>query len=209
MTMMERRLLPTIVVCCFLTVEAAAIERDTRDRAPEKAVWDWTAEERLAARRHAAHASDGEADMVDSSRLARPDAGFAIDGRRNPELFLSHELMAFLLGMKTASTAETTRNRAHHESAIRELGWEPTEFWRHLDAASTTYDDILRSAANEPSTEESRSLCNARFDVLTAMRAKYRRFDEFLYLAIAPRGVLSSHAAPAEEWSLWLERGCR
>lgn len=195
-----------ITLFCCAAVDAV---RGERNEGAVKKAWEWSLEERITARRNATPVVDGHPGTGDSIRTNGSVARFVIDGRRNPELFLTHELMALLLDASTPDSTATMRTRAGYESKIRDLGWEPAVFWRDLDMASVTYATISRSAAGEPTTEQNRAICAARFNALIAMRAKYRRFDEFLYRAVASRSALGSDAPPTEQWLTWLEGGCR
>lgn len=179
-----------VLVCSFGAETLRAAEHKVRKS------WEWTAAERLVARRDAQSVGD------DHTTLKVPVPRFFIDGRRRPELFMSHELMAFLLGTAPA-------DRRGHDAVILSLGWDPAVFWRDLESASAEHTAISRAAAGNPTLAQDRAMCAARFDALTAMRTRYRRFDEFLYVAIATENALVSDTVPSEQWLLWLEEGCR
>jgi len=55
----------------------------------------------------------------------------------------------------------------------------------------------------------SRQLCALRATILADMRQKYPRFDEFLYVAVAPRGTYFSDDVRPASWLRWLEGGCK
>lgn len=202
------RLIVFQVVLLFCCVSTFAAEPERRE--VSKQPWQWTLDDRLASRTDPVAARERTRVHVQESGAASAAPGFIIDGKRNPELFLSHELMALLLSTAGTDDAASQRTRASYDSAVEELGWEATTFWRDFADASGEFVHLTQdSAGPERTSALSARICSARVDALITMRRRYARFDEFLYLHVAPRHVVTSEGSGNTEWLRWLERGCR
>jgi hypothetical protein len=179
----------------------------------ERAPWLLSTDERLALRFDSRAAAERMRVYAQSSddELSAMLPPFLIDGRRNPELLLPSELMAFLLAaIHDAGSARAGSARTRYSLTVEALQWDVDRFWADLDEASSRFAALLReSTVSKRSDETSIRLCESRIAALSEMRKRYDRFDEFLYRAIAPETVLTSDRAPARTWLLWLERGCK
>lgn len=185
---------------------AAAFMLALSAAAQEAPPWTLTTAERIQAR-------------LDPKRIAmRADAakttshvGFVIDGGRNPELFLPSELMSFFLSDLITGTPEhRVRDRRSYDPALQQLGWSSVAFWSDVDAVSADYLRLVQEGGGEHrSAELSRRICAERVAVLNTLRAKYSRFDEFLYGTFAPRQSIVAAEPLSAERLLWIEEGCR
>lgn len=137
-------------------------------------------------------------------------AAFVIDGREHPELFMPSELIASLLNTQDDDQQVTVRLRGAYIPWLSQFRWPAPAFWHDLDSAATRYWQLL-NAANTPirSPDTSRAICRERALVLSTMRRKYPRFDEFLYVAVAPPLTLASDSDRPTDWLLWIEDGCK
>jgi hypothetical protein len=179
-----------------------------------KPAWEWSDDERLAAR------------FDDAARLARVDAFVAdrattgagvktlaastarpvdvILGSQHPELLMPYEVLGAYLRAaygKEDAVAATARNDARSKAA--QLGL-PSDFLDVLEHESTSLIAILRQEVDLRLTtshltggelraqlsklkEYEAAECPLRMQTITRLRARYgKRFDEFLYSAIAP-----------------------
>ena len=174
--------------------------------AQERPPWTLTTSERIAAR------VDGKAmAMRADASASKSRGGFVLDGSRNPELFLPSELMSFFLSDFIAGSASfRDRNRRSYDDAMQRLGWNPSEFWSDADAVSAAYLRLVQQGgAHNRSAEVSRQICSERVAVLNRLRAKYPRFDEFLYGTFAPRQSIVAAESTSADRLLWIEEGCR
>jgi len=193
----------------FAVLALLALVASGQEKSLPKATeaWKWTIEQRIAARLdpagmaarrhvHALHNSDN------------PDYNppvFVIEGEANPELFLPHELMTFLI---VDSDPRFPTGRLRYEPVLARFGWEPQAFWG--DVRSIAADYIRLQEQNpRPTADVSRQLCALRVTALAEMRQKYQRFDEFLYVGVAPRGTLFSSDVHPSNWLRWLDGGCK
>ncbi len=112
----------------------------------ERRPWEWTLEERLKERLDAVKirerdaAADpretaGSSNKTDDIAVVAKDRPFEyrIDGRRNPELFLSFELVDTLLTGLSHDEATRASQRQHKQKAIRSLGYDDQAFWASLE----------------------------------------------------------------------------
>jgi hypothetical protein len=134
-----------------------------------------------------------------------------VDGSRNPELFLSGDLTGILLNsIRPEYLAHSTEMHERLNPWLLSFDWNPTIFWHDLDAASIEYMRLIHEEGHtRRSGEVSRQICGSRIAVLTAMRQKYERFDEFLYRAIAPNHIMTIDDGASAAWLLWVEGGCK
>ena len=203
--------------------------------APQSKVpWDWTIEDRLAARfdpdknreRQLAYeakypqAAGANAQNVAAEGVempARQQHVHMIDGSRNPELFFAYELFDGLMSGLTPDESQRVRQRAYFRPSIRALGYDDEAFWRSLESVSAKYLPLcfptthpIRSAEVKAAAE---ARCRERYDALEAARALFgrRRFDVLLYTVVAPVSQYSSatfDANPAARYRE-AEKGCR
>ena len=171
--------------------------------------WKWTIEQRIAARLDPAGLAERRrvAALNNSDGPPANPAPFVIEGSKNPELFLPHELMSFLI--TDVMLPGDDRHRATYDPVLADFHWEPATFWNDVRSAAAEY---LRLADQVPGRGRSKlvseQLCGFRAAALAELRQKYPRFDEFLYVAVAPRETVSGDLSSAE-WLLWLECGCK
>lgn len=177
-------------IFCFvaLLLIATLSEAGSAGRRP----WQWTVEERLAlrfdpehikARRLAQQADDPRAatDGSATGTAGRRVTIYGIDGARNPELFLPHELFDGLLTGFTPDLELRARQRQSFARAIRAFGYDDAEFWRRLEVVSAEY-----VALKYDGRADRTALCRARHAALQAARNTFGGFDVFLYTVIAP-----------------------
>jgi len=168
--------------------------------------WKWTVEQRIAARLDpAAMVERRHVHMLHSGNPDYKPPVVVIDGEANPELFLPHELMTFLI---VDSDPRFPRSRIRYEPFFSRFAWEPEKFWTDVRSVAADYIRLQEQNAR-PTDDQSRQLCALRATALAELRQKYSRFDEFLYVAVAPRGTYSSANVPSASWLKWLEGGCR
>ena len=183
---------------------------------PPKSPWQWSIEERIAARsdpraaaeRVAAH----ESRSVKPSKIAASSAGSGgaadvIDGARNPELLLPAEVFASLVRKAYLGDGKY-QERFAVERAASGL---PADFWERLSVAAAPYISEIRAqrarslrAAHAPAAdmvviqEEERASslarCLALADALESARAEFgaERFDRYLYSVAAPSIIILS-----------------
>lgn len=168
--------------------------------------WKWTIDQRIAARFDpAGMAERRHVHMLHSGNPDYEPPVFVIDGEVNPELFLPHELMTFLI---VDSDPRFPRGRARYEPFFSRFAWEPEKFWTDVRTFAGDYIRLQQQNAR-PTDDQSRQLCALRATALAELRQKYSRFDEFLYVAVAPRGTYSSANVASASWLTWLEGGCK
>jgi hypothetical protein len=185
---------------------------------PPKRSWEWTLEERLTERHDPSRIRERLAayERAHAEALRRspdpdpPPAGhltYVIDGRRNPELFLSHELFDALMSGLSADSTLRTKQRGYYGRAIRAFGFDDATLWTQLESVAGPYL-VARTS------RDSEAICPARYDALQAARALFgrERFDEFLYVVIAPSLQTAESASDPDFLMDSLrkaERGCR
>jgi hypothetical protein len=236
------------VTKAFLTLLASASlfagelgPREVPRLADSKPPWEWTLSERLKNRLdaseirrraevHLAELSEGSSE----GRLqqnTRPKDFFYIDGSRNPELFLSYELMNALLRGVSSDLEVREAMRKGYRKRIEQFGWNAIDFWATIDEITGGYADLideeskLQIRLSEPQTPSQhdgllaeqaalqRSICQRRTAILRSARAAFNagEFDRFLYTAIAPHLSVSSDVPQGSEAAKLqrLEEGCR
>ena len=203
-----------------------------------KEAWQWTDDERIAARldpvkireRAAAHAARSFKRLGVLSSLAvgsGEQVSFRIDGAENPELFLPFELFGQLLrGVDwNAPSIDRDVERAILAPKIKSFGYEPDRFWTALGSVAKRYfevrDGTQASASNHARAEATQSpsgpidahivLCRERQTALTAARAYFGRekFDRFLYEVVAPTLSSSSRAPDGAQGLRYMAGGCQ
>ena len=162
----------------------------------QRAPWEWTVDERLAARFEPMAVRERQA-ARQASDLVRRDESVAVDGAKNPELLLPFELMTHFLMVPLTPADHRQATLERYRPFIETAGWDFDAFWDEVTAASTGY-----FAANERAvalhkqagiTETQRrsastAVCAARAAALTTLRQKFdpQQFDKFLYTSVAP-----------------------
>jgi hypothetical protein len=169
--------------------------------------WKWTIEQRIAARLDPGGMAERR--QIHIRRIDdQPDYNpsvVVIEGESNPELFMPHELMTFLI---SDSDPRYPTGRLRYEPILPQFGWKPETFWNEVRSVAADYIQ-LQEENPRPSNDVSRELCALRATTLAEMRRRYPRFDEFLYVAVAPgRTYFSDDVRPAS-WIRWLESGCK
>lgn len=185
-----------------------------RERQEGRERWEWTVEERIAAR-------------FDPVRAAERPA--VISGQEHPELFLPGELFNTLLGGLESDAEFRATSRAILRDGIREFGFDDQAFWRDLESAIASHVRLasrhaaLRNridASEEGVTAELAAemnrlgpdLCRSRAAALVAARRQFgaETFDRFLYTVVAPVLTITPDARTGTaEHVLFLEGGCQ
>jgi len=180
-----------------------------------RAASDWTIDERLTQRfdreriqernlayrpAGAAVQSQSIAAVTDDGDGSKPLFRYVVDGQRNPELFLPHELFDLLLSGLTPDESLRVKQRAFYQASLRRLGYDDTAFWNALASVNGEYVLIkfspsqsqFGSTASMQAVADSR--CRARFTALEAARRLFGRaaFDRLLYTVVAPTARTSA-----------------
>jgi hypothetical protein len=180
----------SLLVCAAQSLHAD----DVTGRNCRKAAWEWTLEERLAARfdphqmrqRIAAARETGAHGMVRvdpsmtvASLASAEQLPTIIDGNRNPELFLSWELFDDLLreAYVEPSEARDTIRATFLERATR-LSLPP-DFWDRLAVAAASRLELIARerellAARSVADVESRRHADAELDLIEAQLCSAR-----------------------------------
>ncbi len=177
--------------------ESAADEATTR-----KKPWEWTLDERIALRFDPALIAEREKEERARKRAAGveplPDPpqsphNHGIDGDRNPELLLPHELLRSLISGFMPDDERRTRWRESLRRDLVAAGFDEELFWAQLRSATSRYVDTFvypaTGAIDDAASRERHALCREEFLALESARQVFGReqFDRFLYEAIAPR----------------------
>jgi hypothetical protein len=181
---------------------------------------DLSIDERLALRFDTKAAS--ERAHAFAREINRPvDAEVVIQGTRNPEVFLPHELMDNLLLATLAHEGEKRRLiEETYEEGLHAISAEPAQFWTDLHDAGKAYHAAWSAVVTEKRLDRNKAeqprltgaavaLCRARKDALVFMRSRYARFDEFLYATVAPRIQLVSRVTADAPTLRMIEGGCK
>jgi hypothetical protein len=235
----------TSTVLVLLTAASLFAGQPEPDPAPRhsgsKPAWEWTLSERLKSRLdvseirrraqvHLAELSEGS-DKGHIQPNTSPKDFFYIDGSKNPELFLSYELMNALLRGISSDVETREATRRGYRGRIEQFGWNASEFWATIERISAGYTALIDAQAKlqdqlfEPQTLSQRdgllaeraalhrSICQRRAAILRSARAAFDagEFDRFLYMAVAPYLSVSSDIPQASESAKLqqLEEGCR
>lgn len=175
---------------------------------------EWTLEERLAKRfnpadmddrnqaYHAAHpGSDGG--YVRYLGVGEHIVDETIDGSRDPELFMPHEVFRALLTGVKGPVWE--RQRAFNRAGVRQFFGDDEVFWSEVTRLALPLTTLV-----EPSEDER---CRAQYAVLQSVRTRFgaAAFDEFLYTIVAPSMQYSATTTTAVDLEGMLRReanGC-
>lgn len=208
-----------LIVLQLLMCSAALAQggRGRNSREP----WEWTDDERIAARLDPAQMRE-RADAFarrernhpnDATESEESSPRDVIDGSRNPELFLPYELFNWLMnGVVTEDPKARDLWRLSLGSRLRGTGVDEASFWQQLEQVVAGYtrvqseqDQIAEEGARTSDVGKRRSLrkkqesfglvlCRARHEALEAARAHFGRetFDRILYDGVAASGLTSS-----------------
>lgn len=205
---------------------AACSRTDRNDKQP----WEWTVEERLAKRFDAIDARERRAAYEDTHRaqlraaaadlesvsFADESASGAIhqsiDGRRNPELFLPHELFESLMSGLQPDAQRRAAQRQFYAPAIRAAGYDPETFWSRLAEVAQAYANVRYESSGATAAMSRRQRCAERHHALEAARRAFGQdlFERFLYTVIAPtkqKASVTVGVDPADELRQ-AETGC-
>jgi hypothetical protein len=214
-----RRLTVTGVLVMAICSSAFAQSLVTRTRP----AWEWTLDERLTERldrghnqerilayRPATRAVHSQTLLADDRIDAKPQFEYIVDGHRNPELFLPHELFDMLLSGLNPDESMRTRQREYYRTALRSLGYDDTAFWNALASVTGKYLTV-RFVNGQHAVNER---CHMRFEALEAARNLFgqAKFERTLYTVIAPTAfysAVSSDDVKPEAQLRRAERGCR
>ena len=190
-----------------------------------KPAWQWTLDERLAARfdpaaqaaRQAAHR-----DALAGLHLGGP--ADMVDGRESPELYLPTELFNQLLDVAFLDLEFLGPERRHSiETRASSLGFK-SDLWPRLEAAVSPYLKLRRTPYTlfgsqaplggrglfgQPSREL--SLCHLQAEALASAKAEFgeRAFLRLLYEAVAPTTRLSyTINSLSRAQAKYIEEGC-
>lgn len=223
-----------ILVLTIISV-VSVIEGTPREKTAEKsrkAVTDWTIEERLAERFDRAQISARNIAYADEmARTGRVIAStatgvsenkrwsmtYVIDGRRDPELFLPHELFDALMTGLQPDESVRVKQRNYYKDVLRRAGYDGEKFWADLESVSAAYLPLRYRTGQPASVElvkaEAMALCSERYNALEAARRLFgrREFDIVLYTVIAPSLQFSETTLDPELGAKYrrAEKGCR
>ncbi|MEO6260432.1 MAG: hypothetical protein ABIP63_08775 [Thermoanaerobaculia bacterium] len=192
-----RLMIPAAISLFAIAASSQTLPNPNSGSSDLRKAWDWTVEERLANRLDPAKIRDRKADWIESTSRNRVSAAastrsdvsqndskvvtYEIDGRRNPELFLEYELFDILLAGLAPETLTRAKQRAFYGPSIRQFGYDENAFWNSLESVVSGY---LAGGSAETDGE---ARCVERYQALQAARRLFgHRFDQFLYLVVAP-----------------------
>lgn len=206
-----------------------ALHVDARD------AWEWNDDERLAQRfdptairaRAAFARRDSHAGRAIGAHGNEGELPNVINGQRNPELFLPHELFAQLV-MTALIDDNRGETRQRLMPLIEETHGDASSFWVRLEAASAPYIAILareRALAAQLSAasgyeradlqQELEAIqmpqCSARAEALNAAAQAIGKpvLYRVLYKAIAPEMSVTSGPGLTAEGLRFIAGGCR
>ena len=183
----------------LLAATVAAQTVHSAQVAPKEA-WQWTDEERLSSRfnptaiaqRNAARHADsipGTTTAASIKSTGSTSLEYFIDGRRDPALFMPHELFENLLRAVGSDASVRARGRRVLDPGLKSLGFNDTaSFWADLEKDSKPFLVLqAQLIAHDPHFSD-RELCAARAAALARVRKRVgsARFDQLLYTLIAP-----------------------
>lgn len=199
-----------LIAMLTLSISIVATERPDADKRERwrKRAWEWTLEERLVQRfdpsgiqeretayraAHGGQLGSSPSKLTQVSYSAE-NVAYRIDGRRNPELFLPHELFDSLVTGLVPDIELRTKQRVFFESKIRAFGFDADLFWAELSSVSQEYVSVKYDNSRVASPVTAHDHCRARFLALQAARRSFghNRFEQFLYEVIAPSKQMSS-----------------
>lgn len=174
-------LLAVMVTSIFLCAGSHAAQSPRRP-------WEWTDEERLAARADAAAAAARveraarTAALNSTAVAARPFD--VIAGQHEPQLLLPFEVFDYMMRMGFAEDAATRRAYRAAKDVQRENAGLPSIFWDELESMTAPYRGSLARQRAGAAGEE---VCRDRFDSLIKVTNRFGlSFLRFLYEGVAP-----------------------
>jgi len=200
---------------------------------PRKPAWQWTLEERLAARfdpegmktRAAREAEEGKkAAAKFGERFEVSPDQHTLQGRLEPELFTPGELFNVLLSDAFHDNAlhqKEMRSAIEERAAVLGLG---SDLWQRLEKVAAPYlrlrdernlralSSASRSESFEEPEAESRARCRARTNALADAKSEFgeEAFLRLLYEALAPTMSITYSATEMSADRLRAsEGGCR
>lgn len=219
--------LAAAVIICAIALPAAGETNGDRET-PRRAAWEWKLEERLAERfdpvkireRQGAYREKHREQLQASGVPAAPERDYpgqrvvryTIDGARNPELFLPHELFDSLLSAFTTDPEVRMKQRQFlMDAGLRAAGLDDT-FWDEIESLASAYL-LVRFASSGGVSPTRQEKCRLRYDALQAAREAFGRdrFDKLLYSVVAPnfsRSAITVGVDPVAELRQ-AEEGCR
>ncbi len=190
-----------------------------------KPAWQWTLDERLAARFDPAAQAAREAahrDVIAHLQLGGP--ADVVDGNESPELYLPTELFNQLLNVAFLDLDFLGPERKHRiETRAAALGFK-NDLWPRLEAAVSPYLKLRRTPYRlfggetelggkglfgQPSREL--AVCHLQAEALAAAKAEFgeRAFLRLLYEAVAPTTRLSYTVnSLSRAQARFIEEGC-
>jgi hypothetical protein len=195
----------------------------TPDKGRSKPAWEWSVEERLLERFDAANVLDrhfahqkmleqwGRRDSVVIASHNR-SRSYVIDGSRNPELFLPHELFDSLMTGLNPDPSMRSLQRGFYRDAIRLFGYDDEAFWTTLERISGPYLSYFYNS-KFGATPIPDAACKARYEAMEEARHFFGReqFERFLYTVMAPakqQSTVTMEPDPAVSLR-FEESGCR
>ena len=183
----------------LLAATVAAQTVHSAQVAPKEA-WQWTDEERLSSRfnptaiaqRNAARRADsiqGTNTAASIESTGTTSLEYFIDGRRDPALFMPHELFENLLIVVGSDASVRARGRRVLEPGLISLGFnDPSSFWADLEKDSKPFLVLKAQFVAHDAHFSDKELCAARAAALARVRKRVgsARFDQLLYVLIAP-----------------------
>jgi hypothetical protein len=183
--------------------------------AQERTPWEWTIEQRLDARFDPIRIRERDEAYVAKYRAAHPELRadkdraphtgmrYRIDGARNPELFLPHELFDHLLRGVTSEAGMRSRMRQNSAADLKAAGFDPNSFWPALESLSAQYLPLMQRQGSQ-SRGDHYEKCHARYAALQSARKWFgpTTFDRMLYTVIASKtdfSVGTSFPNPKED----------
>lgn len=212
-----------VLLLAALAFQTPSQKAEPSDR---KEAWQWSLDERLAARQTLSEAQpEYPSTGVGSSATFK---GPKLDGSKSPELLLPGELFRQLLSLGFVPSAEARRIFRTNIMAGASHLRLPPDFWEQLEVISGDYlhaheearklgVELRRAGAAERSRilsrlEEVQGLqCGLRYMALRAVRSSFgaKLFDRFLYEAVAPLTQITLTAPQTRDRLAWAEEGCR
>lgn len=168
-----------------------------------KPAWEWTDDERIAARTNPTLAAIrvGSASQGAPTGLQPADV---IDGKRDSALFLPVELFESVV--RHGFLDDGFREAFAHQIAASGL---PADFWPRLERIADRYIDDLRDAS-ERSAALQPTLCGDRAAALAAARAELGpALDRFMYAYVAPSRKDILGDLPDASRLTAMSQGCR
>jgi hypothetical protein len=188
----------TVRMCCFVLGLVFAAVPSFSATQPRPA-WEWTLEERLTERFDPRKIKERDEAYIEANAATHPElrseqgnppqnrVRYGIDGARNPELFLPHELFDYLAKGVGSEAWLRSQVRQHFAGHLRSVGFDPDEFWPALESVATPYLPWVERRGSL-TVGERNDKCHARYAALEAARDRFGRaeFDRMLYTVVAP-----------------------